>query len=246
MRGVAVHRQLGWERDGWYSNEFFHACSHAHIGKLACPTASCKRQTVNAEEWAIVKRHPLVGARFFPAWIPKIIQLAEIVALTHHEKWDGSGYPRGLKGEDIPPGGPHCRNLRRVRRLDCRRPYKLAFPLDEKAYAILRQSSGSHFDPAVVHAFFAAESEVLRAHHEYAMQPGTAAAAAGSSRPGSRIPPRRTFSRWTPQTTTGTGSVSDRTNRPFAFSNCRAAVRVRCTEEGIGCDRPITQGGLPC
>jgi putative two-component system response regulator len=88
------------------------------------------------------------------------------VALTHHEKWDGSGYPSGLKGEKIPLVGRIVAICDVFDALTVRRPYKLAFPLDN-AFAILRQSSGSHFDPAVAHAFFAAESEVLRTYHLY-------------------------------------------------------------------------------
>jgi putative two-component system response regulator len=162
---VAVARQLGWNAADL--DRLFHAALMHDIGKLALPDSILQKAgPLNAEEWAIVKRHPLVGARILSGSDSEIIQLAEIVALTHHEKWDGSGYPRGLKGEDIPLVGRIVAICDVFDALTVRRPYKLAFPLDE-AYAILRQSSGSHFDPAVVHAFFAAESEVLRAHHEY-------------------------------------------------------------------------------
>lgn len=95
-----------------------------------------------------------------------LLAIALAVALTHHEKWDGSGYPRGLKGKDIPLVGRIVAICDVFDALTVRRPYKPAFPL-EKAYSILRQGSGSHFDPAVVQAFFAAEAEILRTHHLY-------------------------------------------------------------------------------
>jgi putative two-component system response regulator len=113
-----------------------------------------------------MKRHPLVGARILSGSDSDIIQLAEVVALTHHEKWDGSGYPRGLKGQDIPLVGRIVAICDVFDALTVRRPYKPAFPLD-KAYSVLHQGRGSHFDPAVVEAFFAAESEILRTHHLY-------------------------------------------------------------------------------
>ena len=92
--------------------------------------------------------------------------IGKIVALTHHEKWDGSGYPRGLRGEDIPLVGRIVAICDVFDALTVRRPYKPAFPL-EKAYSILRKSSGSHFDPAVVQAFFAAEADILLTHYRY-------------------------------------------------------------------------------
>jgi putative two-component system response regulator len=162
---VAVARQLGWNAADL--DRLFHAALMHDIGKLALPDSILQKTgPLNAEEWAIVKRHPLVGARILSGSDSEIIQLAEVVALTHHEKWDGSGYPRELKGEAIPLVGRIVAICDVFDALTVRRPYKPAFPLD-RAYSILRQGSGSHFDPGVVHAFFAAESEVLRAYHEY-------------------------------------------------------------------------------
>jgi putative two-component system response regulator len=162
---VSVARQLGWSAKDL--DRLFHAALMHDIGKLALPDSILQKAgPLNAAEWALVKRHPLVGARILAGSDNDIIQLAEIVALTHHEKWDGSGYPRGLKGEDIPLVGRIVAICDVFDALTVRRPYKPAFPL-EKAYSILRQGSGSHFDPAVVQAFFAAEAEILRTHHLY-------------------------------------------------------------------------------
>ncbi len=162
---VAVARQLGWEVEDL--DRLFHAALMHDIGKLALPDSILQKPgPLDAAEWAIVKRHPILGARILSGSDSDIIQLAEAVALTHHEKWDGSGYPHGLRAEDIPLVGRIVAICDVFDALTVRRPYKRAFPLD-KAFSIVRQSSGSHFDPAVVQAFFAAESEVLRVHHRY-------------------------------------------------------------------------------
>ena len=162
---VAVARQLGWGAENL--DRLFHAALMHDIGKLALPDSILQKSgPLTPEEWAVMKRHPLVGARILSGSDSDIIRLAEIVALTHHEKWDGSGYPRGLMGEEIPLVGRIVAICDVFDALTVVRPYKPAFPL-EKAYSILRRNCGGHFDPAVVQAFFAAELDVLRTHHLY-------------------------------------------------------------------------------
>jgi len=162
---VAVARKLGWNAEDL--NRLFHAALMHDIGKLALPDSILhKSGPLTEAEWVTMKRHPLVGARILSGSDSDIIQLAEVVALTHHEKWDGSGYPRGLKGQDIPLVGRIVAICDVFDALTVRRPYKPAFPLD-KAYSILRQGCGSHFDPTVVEAFFAAKSDILHTHHLY-------------------------------------------------------------------------------
>ena len=162
---VSVARRLGWATEDL--DRLFHAALMHDIGKLALPDSILQKTgPLDSAEWAIMKRHPLVGARILSGSDSDIIQLAEIVALTHHEKWDGSGYPRGLRGADIPLVGRIVAICDVFDALTIRRPYKPAFPLNV-AYSALRQSGGTHFDPAVVQAFFAAESEILHTHHLY-------------------------------------------------------------------------------
>ena len=88
------------------------------------------------------------------------------IAGTHHEKWDGSGYPRGLKGEQIPIEGRITAVADVFDALTSKRPYKEAFPVD-KAMAIMEESRGSHFDPRVLDAFFARRADVLQVLVEY-------------------------------------------------------------------------------
>ncbi|MDY0313339.1 MAG: HD domain-containing phosphohydrolase, partial [Desulfobacterales bacterium] len=82
------------------------------------------------------------------------------IALSHHEKWDGSGYPRGLKGDQIPLVGRIVAIADVFDALMSKRPYKEAFSL-EKSYEIIRAGRGGHFDPAVVDAFFSITDQLL-------------------------------------------------------------------------------------
>jgi putative two-component system response regulator len=162
---VSVARELGWDTEDL--DRLFHAALMHDIGKLALPdTILHKTGPLNDSEWTIIKRHPLVGARILSGSDSDIIQLAEIVALTHHEKWDGSGYPYGLQEQNIPLVGRIVAICDVFDALTVCRPYKEALPFD-KACSIIRLGSGGHFDPAVVHAFFTAEPEVRRIHHLY-------------------------------------------------------------------------------
>jgi putative two-component system response regulator len=162
---VSVARQLGWPDEEL--DRLFHAALMHDIGKLAMPDSILRKPgPLDSGEWVIMKRHPLVGARILSGSDSDIIKLAEIVALTHHEKWDGSGYPQGLRGDNIPLVGRIVAICDVFDALTVRRPYKQAMPF-EQAWAIVRQGSGSHFDPAVVRAFFAAEAEVRRIHCRY-------------------------------------------------------------------------------
>jgi putative two-component system response regulator len=96
-----------------------------------------------------------------------VLKLAALIALTHHEKWDGSGYPRGLSGEDIPIEGRITSVADVFDALSTKRAYKPAFPV-EKCFGILEEGRGTAFDPAVLDAFFAASDKILRVQSEYA------------------------------------------------------------------------------
>jgi len=87
------------------------------------------------------------------------IKLAETIAMNHHEKWDGSGYPHGVKGPDIPLAARIVAIADVFDALTSERPYKKPFPL-EKAMTIIKESRGTHFDPEVVDAFCSIEDEI--------------------------------------------------------------------------------------
>lgn len=137
------------------------------VGKIGIPDRILlKPGKLTDEEWIIMKQHTTIGGRILEGSKAGYIRLGEIVALTHHEKWDGSGYPLGLKGTKIPLVGRIVAIADVFDALMSKRPYKEAFSL-EKSYEILRAGRGSHFDPDVVDAFFAAEKELDRIRQEF-------------------------------------------------------------------------------
>ncbi len=121
---------------------------------------------LDREEWEIMKRHTTDGARILEGSEADVIVMGRTIALRHHEKWDGSGYPDGLAGEDIPLEGRIVAIGDVFDALTSKRPYKQAFPL-EKAFSIIRDSKGKHFDPDVTDAFFAAKGEILEIKERY-------------------------------------------------------------------------------
>ena len=99
-----------------------------------------------------------------------VMRLAALVAETHHEKWDGSGYPRGLAGEDIPIEGRITAVCDVFDAVSTSRPYKKAFPL-KKCFQIIADGRESHFDPAVVDVFFDRQDEILQAFYDLSDEP---------------------------------------------------------------------------
>jgi len=137
------------------------------VGKIGIPDRILlKPGKLTDEEWIIMKQHTIIGGRILEGSKAGFIRLGEIVALTHHEKWDGSGYPLGLKETKIPLVGRIVAIADVFDALMSKRPYKEAFSL-EKSHRILREGRGSHFDPDVVDAFFAAEKELDRIRQEF-------------------------------------------------------------------------------
>lgn len=123
------------------------------IGKLGIPDSILlKPAKLTPEEWVIMKTHTTIGAKLLAGSDSELMKMAETIALSHHEKWDGSGYPQGLKGEDIPLVGRIASICDVFDALLSRRPYKKAWTLDE-ALAEIERCSGTHFDPKVAQAF---------------------------------------------------------------------------------------------
>ena len=113
-----------------------------------------------------MKQHTVNGGRILEGSDAEFIKLGEVIALTHHEKWDGTGYPKGLKGTQIPLTGRIEAIGDVFDALTSKRPYKEPFSL-EKSYNIIREGRGSHFNPDVVDAFFKAEDEILEIKKRY-------------------------------------------------------------------------------
>ena len=139
----------------------FHASPMHDIGKIGISdTILLKPGRLDAAEFALMKTHAAIGAEILSGHDSRLLEMAYVIALTHHEKWDGSGYPQGLSGEDIPLAGRIVAVCDVFDALTSKRPYKEPWPL-EKALNEIKACNGTHFDPKVVNAFFKVLPEVL-------------------------------------------------------------------------------------
>lgn len=149
----AVARELGMTEA--QAEQLQRASALHDIGKLGVPDAVLlKPGKLTPEEFAVMRQHVVGGAKLLQDSRSPLLQLAEEVTRTHHEKWDGSGYPAGLAGEAIPLTGRIAAVCDVFDALTHRRPYKEAWPVEE-AIAEIERSRGSHFDPAVADALLA-------------------------------------------------------------------------------------------
>ncbi len=118
------------------------------------------------EEFEIMKTHVDIGGKILEKSDSAFIQMGEEIALTHHEKWNGKGYPKGLKGEEIALSGRVVAVADVYDALTTRRPYKEPFS-DEKSCAIIKEERGQSFDPDIVDAFFDIFDEILSIKEKY-------------------------------------------------------------------------------
>jgi putative two-component system response regulator len=114
----------------------------------------------------MVGTHPELGLSFIAEYVSPVLRMAASIAVTHHERWDGTGYPKGLKGTDIPLEGRITAVADVFDALSTPRVYKPAYPL-ERCFEILREGRGAHFDPDVLDAFFLRLDEILAIYREY-------------------------------------------------------------------------------
>jgi putative two-component system response regulator len=138
-----------------------HAAPLHDIGKIGVPDAILlKSALLTDEEYALMRVHTTIGAQILSGSEFAILRTAEVIAACHHERWDGTGYPNGLAGEEIPLAGRLVALADVFDALVHERPYKPAWPLDRAVEEIL-SLRGTHFDPAVVDAFEAFDHEAL-------------------------------------------------------------------------------------
>ncbi len=146
-----------------WSERLFYASRMHDIGKLGIPDNILKKSgPLTPEEREVMNRHPELGWALLADADNPLFQLAAEVALTHHERWDGSGYPGGMAEEAIPLSGRIVAVADFFDALTMDRVYRPAFS-DERALAMLGDESGRHFDPKVVMAFFAAKERIIAA-----------------------------------------------------------------------------------
>jgi putative two-component system response regulator len=141
-------RKLGWSEAD--CDLMLNASPMHDIGKIGIPDhILLKPGKFEPTEWEIMKTHAAIGAELLDGDDSTLLRLAREIALSHHEKWDGSGYPNGLAGEAIPQSGRIVAVADVFDALTSSRPYKKAWTVAD-AEVFMRENSGSHFDPAVV------------------------------------------------------------------------------------------------
>ncbi|MEN9355302.1 MAG: hypothetical protein RL318_2627 [Fibrobacterota bacterium] len=154
---AALCREMGIPREE--TDHVYVASSMHDIGKIGIPDAILlKPGRLNEREFEIMKRHAMIGAEILRDSDSRMLQIAEEIARTHHEKWDGTGYPSGLKGNQIPLYGRIVAVADVFDALTTKRCYKPAFSLDH-ATDIIVKSSGTHFDPEIVQVFLRGREE---------------------------------------------------------------------------------------
>ena len=143
--------QIGMDAD--FCAQLSHAAPLHDVGKVAIPDAILlKPGPLTPEERAIVETHAEEGHRLLQGSSSSILEMATIIALSHQEKWDGTGYPRGLAGEAIPIEGRIVAIADVFDALTSDRVYRKAFPVEE-AVRMMREQRGRHFDPVLLDAF---------------------------------------------------------------------------------------------
>lgn len=154
-----IARNLGWSSD---ECELMLNASPMHdIGKIGIPdNILLKAGKLEPDEWETMKAHTTIGARMLDGGHCDLLKLARTIALTHHEKWDGTGYPNGLKGEAIPLAGRIAAVADTFDALTSERPYKRAWTT-EKAKALIVENAGVQFDPELVSHFLVCLPEII-------------------------------------------------------------------------------------
>jgi putative two-component system response regulator len=135
------------------------------VGKIMTPATLLKKtDDLTFDEWAIIEKHTLQGAQILESENSFILKTASIIAYTHHERWDGSGYPRHLTGQEIPLSGRICALADVFDALTTKRLYKEKETIaDEEALRLIKENSGILFDPDVVKAFEISFLEIRKA-----------------------------------------------------------------------------------
>ncbi len=167
-RLIALAHGLGEEA----ADIIFNTAPMHDIGKIGIPDAILlKPGKLDAAEWEVMWQHPIMGAEIIGKHDNELLETARIIALTHHEKWDGSGYPKNLKGEAIPLEGRIVAVADVFDALVSVRPYKAAIPVDI-ALQYFDEQAGRHFDPTLIAALKKALPEILRIKEIYADENG--------------------------------------------------------------------------
>ncbi|SEE07025.1 response regulator [Pseudomonas anguilliseptica] len=152
------------------AEELLNAAPMHDVGKIGIPNAVLRKPgKLDEQEWAVMRQHVEIGARIIGEHASGLLRTAQRIALSHHEKWDGTGYPNGLSGEDIPLEGRIVAIADVFDALTSVRPYKTAWSVEE-AVGLLREESGKHFDPQLVELFIQQLPAILEIKERWAEQ----------------------------------------------------------------------------
>ncbi|WP_300672349.1 HD domain-containing phosphohydrolase [Desulfoluna sp.] len=136
------------------------------IGKIGIPDSILwKNGKLSTEEFEVMKTHTTIGARILAKSEAGVLRAGQQIAITHHERWDGSGYPQGLSGEAIPLFGRIVGLVDVFDALSSRRPYKDPYPV-EVALSLIKKGRGTAFDPAIVDLFISKFGGILDIREE--------------------------------------------------------------------------------
>ena len=153
----------------------FNASPMHDVGKIGIPDRILLNQgKLKPEEWELIRQHSKIGADIIGTHSDDLLQAAHTIALCHHEKWDGSGYPQGLKGEDIPFMARIVAIADVFDALTSDRPYKKAWSVDAAARYIEDQA-GAYFDPGLIQPFKSVLPEILRLKERFSDSHGALA-----------------------------------------------------------------------
>lgn len=162
LLAVACGQSQAW------SDDLLNAAPMHDIGKIGIPdSVLLKPGKLDAQEWAVMQRHPEIGADILGEHDSGLLRMAHTIALTHHEKYDGTGYPRGLVGEEIPLESRICAIADVFDALTSVRPYKKAWSIED-AVDHLQSQAGLHFDPTLVRLFVGLLPQVLEIQKRWA------------------------------------------------------------------------------
>ena len=164
---VAVARRMGID-EPFIDNMIYGLPMH-DIGKIGVPDyILLKMGKLSPAEWEIMKQHTIIGGKILEGSDSELIQTARIIALTHHEKWNGKGYPEGLKGTDIPLVGRIASIADVFDALTSSRPYRLKPFSLEDTFRIIVEGRGTDFDPGIVDAFISIKCEIAAINEKLA------------------------------------------------------------------------------
>ena len=152
------------------AEELLNAAPMHDVGKIGIPDAVLRKPgKLDEQEWAVMRQHVEIGAQIIGEHASGLLRTAQRIALSHHEKWDGSGYPNGLSGEDIPLEGRIVAIADVFDALTSVRPYKAAWSVED-AVRLLQEESGRHFDPQLVELFIQQLPTILQIKERWAEQ----------------------------------------------------------------------------